>query len=157
MNVRTEDRSIDLFKEYKDCRIGCIITSLDETFRKTLELYSSPIGDRIEALKSLKREGVSTYCSVEPIFPVPEADPIAIIEELRDFVDLFEFGKWTQHIKDVIPARYKENYSVSYYVDLFSRITDYCDDNDIPYCTSLHSKDLLEDTDLPFKPYPTVK
>ena len=87
-------RDIDLFRDYDKCRVGLSIVTLDDSLRQLMEPNSSKIPERIAALKELKQAGISTYCSVEPILPDKRSDPIAIANELKNYVDLFEFGKW---------------------------------------------------------------
>ncbi|MCJ7632541.1 radical SAM protein [Candidatus Bathyarchaeota archaeon] len=150
-------RDIDLFKHYKLCRIGVTITSFDEDFRRILEPFSANYERRTKVLKTLKDAGVSTYLSCEPIFPVKEADPISIVKELKDIVDLFEFGMWNKYRTQGIPEYFYEHYSSDYYVELFRRIIEFCEEEKINYSIASHSKKLIENHRLPFKPYPLVK
>jgi len=150
-------RDIDLFKHYKLCRIGVTITSFDEDFRKALEPFSVSYAKRVAVLEALKANGISTYLSCEPIFPVKEADPISIAKELRNVVDLFEFGMWNKYRTQGIPEYFYEHYSSDYYVELFRRIIEFCEEEKINYSIASHSKKLIEDHDLPFNPYPLVK
>jgi DNA repair photolyase len=133
------------------------MTSLDEGFRKELEPHSASYERRITALKTLKDSGISTYLSCEPIIPVREADPIQIIIELKDIVDLFEFGMWNKYRTQNIPEGYYRDYSDDYYVQVFKRIISYCEENKINYCLASHSKDFIQKHELPFRPYPLVK
>jgi len=150
-------RDIDLFKHYKLCRIGVTITSLDEDFRKALEPFSVSYAKRVAVLEALKANGISTYLSCEPIFPVKEADPISIVKKLRNVVDLFEFGKWSKYRTLGIPNYYYADYSDEHYGRMFKEIIAYCDEQKINYCIALHSEKFIKDNDLPFNPYPLVK
>lgn len=107
-------------------------------------------------MRTLKKEGISSYLSCEPIFPVPEANPISIIEKTSGFVDLFEFGMWNKYRTQGIPPHYYEHYSDAYYVNMFKKITEVCEAQKLNYCFALHSKKLIEEVGLHFKPYPTV-
>lgn len=145
-------RDIDLFKGYDKCRVGLTIITLDEDFRKLLEPNSSPIADRCEALRTLKDAKITTYCSVEPMMPDKRSDPIAIIDRLKDCVDLFEFGKWNPKFKDSIAVKYDEGW----YVDTFQKLNKHCDELGINYCHAGHSKEFLEENGFEFRPYPLV-
>jgi DNA repair photolyase len=150
-------RDIDLFKHYKWCRIGATITSLDESFRRTLEPFSASYEKRIRMLKILKDNSISTYLSCEPIFPVKEANPIEIVKELGSIVDLFEFGMWNKYCIKNIPEYYYANYSDDYYVGLFKEIIQFCEKQKINYCLASHSRKFVEEHGLPFRAYPFVK
>jgi hypothetical protein len=150
-------RDIDLFRNYRWCRMGVTITSLDENFRRALEPYSVSYERRIGVLKILKENKVSTYLSCEPMIPVEEADPVHIVRMLRDVVDLFEFGMWNKYRKQGIPEIYYRNYSDAYYMELFRRIIDFCETEKVNYCIAAHSRSFIEEHTLPFRPYPLVK
>jgi DNA repair photolyase len=151
-------RDIDLFKGYDKCRVGFSVITLDDYFRQLLEPNSSPIPDRCEALETLQTAGVSTYCSVEPIMPDQRSDPIAIVDRLKDSVDLFEFGKWNPNdnskrlVENILGTVYNEKY----YVDVFKNIKTYCAIHSINYCHAGHSEDFLTKYQLEFIPHPTI-
>lgn len=152
-------RDIDLFKGYKWCRVGVTITSFDETFRKDLEPFTATYDERIEVLATLKKNGVSTYLSGEPIMPVEVSNPLEIVCKLRDYVDLFDFGLYTNKgYSDYTPQRYKKYYkNDDYYVGIFSDVSRYCQENNISYCNSSHSRPFFKRNKLPFQPYPLLK
>jgi DNA repair photolyase len=149
---------INSFKGYDKCRVGFTIITLDDNFRKILEPNASPIQDRIDALIKLKNAGISTYCSVEPIMPDKRSDPIAIIDKLKDYVDLFEFGKWNpkrnskEEVENVIGTKYTD----TYYVQVFKDIDKYCNQHGIKYCCAGHSKEFIDKLGIKFIPYPMV-
>jgi DNA repair photolyase len=145
-------RDIDLFVGYNKCRVGLTIITLDDNFRGILEPNASPIAERCEALQILKASGISTYCSVEPIMCCEESNPIQIIEALREYVDLFEFGKLTPYPKMGIPVKY----DVQWYARMFRDLIPYCKQERINYCFASHSKKFLESLGLQFTPYPLV-
>lgn len=150
-------RDIDLFKGYKWCRVGVTITSLDEGFRKALEPFSVDYARRLAVLEKLKANNIPTYLSFEPIFPVKEADPIAIVKKSKHLVDLFEFGMWNKYRRQGIPEYYYRQYNIDYYRDMFVRLIEFCDDSKINYCIASHSEEFINRQDLQFKPYPLVK
>lgn len=150
-------RDVDMFKDYKWCRIGVTITSLDEGFRRELEPCSVSYERRIDTLKQLKDNKISTYLSCEPIFPVGEVDPIFIIKELKDLVDLFEFGMWSKYRTQGIKEYYYKDYNDAYYVSTFKRIIDCCEQYRINYGLAAHSRDFIERNGLPYRTYPPLK
>ena len=150
-------RDIDLFKGYRWCRVGVTITSLDEGFRKEMEPYSVSYERRVAALKTLKNNGISTYLSCEPIFPVREVDPAYIVDQLKDIVDLFEFGMWNKYRTQGIAEYFYRDYNDAYYVMIFREIIDYCEQNHINYGFASHSKDFMERNNLPYRTYPPLK
>jgi hypothetical protein len=145
-------RDVDLFKTYSRCRVGFSIMTLDEDFRQKLEPYSSPVAERRSALETLKKEGVSTICSVEPIMPCTESDPFEIVRAMRPYVDIFEFGKWSPYVKKGIPVEYDSNY----YVGLFSKLIPYCEQEKVNYCIAVHSDKFLKDHGFSFIPHQMV-
>ena len=132
---------------------------MDETLRKELEPYTATYAERIDVLKQLKQAGISTYLSCEPIMPVKECNPVEIAKTLKDYVDLFDFGKYTRHqINHYVPYLYYKDYKNSqFYVDAFSSAIKYCTDNNINYCISSHSKPFFKQQKLSFRPYPLLK
>jgi len=77
-------RDLDLFKQFKTIDVGLSITTHDEEIRKIFERNSPSIASRIEALKILHAEKVSTYAFIGPMLPL---DPTKLVERLKDSVD----------------------------------------------------------------------
>lgn len=154
-------RDLDLFESYDKCRVGQTVITLDEDFRKVLEPNASQTKDRIVTLGILKKNGVNTYCSVEPIMSCKESNPIAIVEELKDHVDLFEFGKWNPKPGLRVPVKYDEGY----YVGLFKELFKYCEDENITHCVASHSEEFLKRNKIKYippllvtdRPYPSPR
>ena len=88
-------RDIDTLKDYPLCRVGVTLISLDEAIRKDLEPGATSYKERIQVLETLKKNGIRTYLSCEPLIPVKEVNLIEIVQKLGGVVDLFEFGKWS--------------------------------------------------------------
>jgi len=151
---------INLFKGYDKCRVGLTVVTLDDMFRQLLEPHASTIAERIEALKQLKGAGISTYCSVEPIMPDKHVShPIAIVDRLKDYVNLFEFGIWNpkrgdlkKQVEETVGFKY-EGYD---YLKVMTDINNHCDQHGVEYCHAGHSKEWLERNQLKFIPYPLV-
>jgi DNA repair photolyase len=62
-------RDIDLLKKFNEAEVGFTIVTLDDSVRKNFEPNSSPIKERLEALKLLNENGVRTYIFVGPVLP----------------------------------------------------------------------------------------
>jgi DNA repair photolyase len=150
-------RDIDLLKGYPLCRAGVTLISLDENVRKDLEPGASSYINRIKVLEALKGSGIPTYVSCEPLIPIKECDPIEAMMELRNIVDLFEFGKWSKYRYNHIPKHYWENFSDEYYTGLFADTIKFCENNEINYCIAAHSKEFCTKYGLPYKPHQTIK
>ncbi|MBU7048422.1 MAG: radical SAM protein [Theionarchaea archaeon] len=62
------------------CEVGFTFTTLDDTVRKVFEPKSTPIPERLHALKSLYESGIPTYAFFGPILPFLSDSPESIIE-----------------------------------------------------------------------------
>ncbi|MDO5046796.1 MAG: radical SAM protein [Campylobacter sp.] len=62
-------RDIDLFKTMPNLRVGLSFSTLDENLRAVFEPRASKVNERLNALRSLKEQGVKTFLFVAPIFP----------------------------------------------------------------------------------------
>lgn len=85
-------RDIDLFQQISktsDLRIMMSINTLDEEVRKTLD-RSSPVEDKLRALKEVHEGGVKTGVFVAPIL-IGVTDWRGIIERTRDYADEYWF------------------------------------------------------------------
>lgn len=147
---------LDLYKEYPKCRVGFTITTLNEEFRRRFEPYSVPSWRKVTALRTLKRKGVSTYCSIEPIMPCPESDPFEIIRETKDYVDMYDIGKWSPYPMPEVPKYLYKAYSDKYYVDLFEKLLVFLKQEKIHYCIALHSEPFLKEHGFSFVPHQLV-
>jgi DNA repair photolyase len=62
-------RDIDVLKKLKNVSIGFTITSLDDKVSRFLEVEAPPVSARIEAIKTLTKENISTYAFIGPLLP----------------------------------------------------------------------------------------
>lgn len=62
-------RDMDLFKQLKNVEVGLTVTSTGDPISKYLETFASPHEARLETLKKLHDEGISTYAFVGPLLP----------------------------------------------------------------------------------------
>lgn len=82
-------RDLDLFKQMKHIQIGFSI-GLEEQDALLFEPNASSVSQRIEALKKLKAEGISTYVFISPIIPYI-SNVKNIIDLVKDSVDYLMF------------------------------------------------------------------
>ena len=141
-------RDIDLLKNIKNIKVGLSLNTLDDNFRKQTEPFASSISRRIEALKILKSEGVTTYLFMSPIFPML-TNFVEIIEHTREYFDYVCFenlnlrGAYLPRVLDFIRDYYPEHFGVydsiyrsknmSYWEEMKESISSYCSSNDVPY------------------------
>lgn len=83
-------RDIDLLKQFNNCEVGLTITTLDDNLRKEIEPFTSPVQNRINTLKELKKAGIKTYVFIGPIMPFI-TDWKKIIFETNHCVDFYMF------------------------------------------------------------------
>lgn len=81
-------RDIDLFRQFPKLQIGLSLNTLNDRFRQAMEPRASSVNQRINALKTLSENGISTYLFISPIFP-----------ELTEIKPLI--AELTPHIKKV--------------------------------------------------------
>jgi len=62
-------RDLDLIKQFKDSEVGFTVTSLDEETRRNFEPCSSPVEEKLEAIRILKENGIKVYVFFGPVLP----------------------------------------------------------------------------------------
>lgn len=62
-------RDIDIFKKFIQCEIGISCGIDNSNVAKMLEPYASPINERFDTLRKLKRNGINCYAFIGPIIP----------------------------------------------------------------------------------------
>ncbi len=77
---------IDLIKTFPHARVSWSINTLDESFRREMDVAVS-IERRLEAMRQFYEAGVETTCFISPIFP-GITDVEAIIERAKGFCNL---------------------------------------------------------------------
>jgi len=83
-------KDIELFKKFKNIRVGVSIGTLDEKLAKKLEPGVVSPKKRIETLKKLSDAGIDVFLFVSPIFP-EISDVDTLIDLTKDFVGEFLF------------------------------------------------------------------
>ena len=89
-------RDIDILKEFKNCKVGMTITTLDDAVRKQVEPNTSSVEKRLAALKQLKDAGLENYVFIGPILPFI-TDWRQIVETTKDYVDCYMFENLNMH------------------------------------------------------------
>lgn len=104
-------RDLDLFKQFSKCEVGLTVTTTDQEIARNFEPYSSAPQQRIEALETLHRSGITTYTFIGPILPeLTDLETIFVaIQGKVDFVMAeslnMKCGNW-QNIQDVLEKKY---------------------------------------------------
>ena len=88
--------------------------------------------------------------------PDQRSDPITIVDRLKDYVDLFEFGKWNGRPRKIIEDKIGAKYSEDYYIKVFSELIPFCEQEGVPYCMASHSETFLKSHGFRFIPYQLV-
>ncbi len=77
-------RDLDLLKTFDNLSVGITITTDSDAVRKVFEPGAPPIKARVEALKTLHENGISTYAFIGPVLPM---DPEVLARKVRPHVD----------------------------------------------------------------------
>lgn len=62
-------RDIEVLKRLKNVLVGFTVTTLDDKVSRFLEVEAPPVSARIEAIKKLNENGISTYAFIGPVLP----------------------------------------------------------------------------------------
>ncbi len=81
-------RDIDLLTQFDACEVGTTVISLNEEICQQLEPGAPPVHARLDALRALHEQGISTYIFMGPLLPAL-TDWKQIIRDTRSFVDCF--------------------------------------------------------------------
>jgi len=79
-------RDMDLYKQFKEIEVGFSITTQDERIKRIFEPHSPPIDARIDALRNLRQEKISTYAFVGPMLPLEPSPLVKMLDGLVDEV-----------------------------------------------------------------------
>ncbi len=77
-------RDLDVIQRFEQIDVGITITTDDEGMRRVFEPHAPPISARIETLRKLKEQGVSTYVFIGPLLPM---HPEKLAEKIRPHAD----------------------------------------------------------------------
>lgn len=79
-------RDIDILRSMPRVSVGISLNTLDDTFRADMEPCTATVDRRLNALKTLHENGISTYLFISPIFPYI-TDIHKLTEAAMPFVD----------------------------------------------------------------------
>ena len=144
-------RDIDLFKKFKNIKVGISISTLNDEFAKKIERGASKPSDRILALKEIADAGIETYTFISPYFP-EITDFKAIIRKAQTFTDTFSFENLNfrphnvSRIKAIIETNFPEYLAVyeelrkdrSYWNLVESEIRNYCENEGVSFKIEFH-------------------
>jgi DNA repair photolyase len=104
-------RDLDLFKQFSKCEIGLTVTTTNQEIARNFEPHSSTPQQRIRALGTLHRSGITTYAFIGPILPeLTDLETIFVaIQGKVNFIMAeslnMKCGNW-QDIQDVLKKKY---------------------------------------------------
>jgi DNA repair photolyase len=135
-------RDIDILSQFEYNEITLTITTLDEKLCKILEPKAPPPSSRLEALKKLSAEDLSTYVFVGPLYPTLDPEDVpAFVDKLAGtgvgtiMVDKLNLKPGVWNDVDValktypeMRNRFHERLFVdnSYYSNIFKELEAYC-------------------------------
>jgi DNA repair photolyase len=127
-------RDIDLISKFSKAEVMFSIGTLNDKDRKILEPYSSPIQNRLDALKQFSNEGIETSVFFGPIYlTVKTSDISTIIDNFIQFgateimIDKLNLKPGIKdNIVDVFPPYKELTENVSYHQKLFDEIMRVC-------------------------------
>lgn len=141
-------RDIDIFKKIENISVGMSMNTLNDDFRRQIELRTSSIENRIKSLKILKESGIKTYLFMSPIFP-GITNFKEIVLQTRQYVDFYAFenlnlrGTYMHKVLNFIYKEYPnlktlydniyKNKDNSYWLSLREEIIFFCNENKIPF------------------------
>ncbi len=77
-------RDLDLLRTFDNLSVGVTVTTDNDAMRKVFEPGAPPVKARIEALKKLHENGISTYAFIGPVLPM---DPEILADKVRPHVE----------------------------------------------------------------------
>lgn len=141
-------RDIDLLKKMPDLSVGISLNTLDDNFRKDMELGAPSVQRRLKALETLHNAGITTYLFISPIFPYI-TDIRAIVDAVAGNVDRVCFenlnlrGASKQEILRYIEEKYPQYLdgykaiyqkgNMSYWECLETELDELSKEHDIPF------------------------
>lgn len=140
-------RDLDLLTKFSSCEVGFTITTLVDDDRKKIEPNSSPVEERLAALKELNQKGVKTYAFLGPMLPCITDDDENLKNLIKSFAETkvnyvlvdrlnMRWGVWPSvasllrvHYPDLLP-RYKQIFwsENNYFGNVKSKILKLCDE-----------------------------
>ncbi len=95
-------RDLDILKQAEAVEVGLSITSADDEIRRLFEPHAPPIAERLRAVDTLHRSGITTYVMIAPILPGAEG----LVEVLEGKVDYVMLDRMNYHHADWVYAKH---------------------------------------------------
>ena len=111
-------RDLDLIKQFKEIDVGFSIATHDEKIKKVFEPHSPSIASRIEALRILHQEGVSTYAFIGPMLPLDPRSLVAMLDGAVDEV-LIDRMNYPNKVKAIYRREKLDSYLEENYFHIF--------------------------------------
>jgi len=92
-------RDVDLFKEFKNIKIGATLTLLEEDESLCYEPGAALPRERLEVLKILHNQGIKTWVSFEPV--IRALTTYQLLELSYPFIDQYKVGKMNHFESDI--------------------------------------------------------
>jgi DNA repair photolyase len=138
-------RDIDLLARFSSCEVGFTITTIIDDDRKKIEPNSSPVEERLAALREFHEKGLATYVFLGPMLPYITDESENLQNMITSFVKAkvdymlvdrlnMRWGVWPStvrflkmHYPDLIP-KYKHIFwsENNYFEQLKSKILKLC-------------------------------
>lgn len=139
-------RDLDLLTQLPGCEVGFSFSSVDENLRRKLEPNTSTVEQKINALKVLHENGITTAVMAAPLLP-GISDWQGIISRTREHTDAYRFDSlnmgtplkqdlfnFVGHYYPQLLPLYREIYvegNTVYLHDLSKKIRTYCKENQL--------------------------
>ncbi len=78
-------RDIDVFKQSESVEVGLSVTTANDEIRKAFEPHAPSIESRLNAIASLRENGIRTYAMIAPILPEAE-QLVTMLEGKVDYI-----------------------------------------------------------------------
>lgn len=118
-------RDLDVLRGMDDVSIGVTITTDDEAVRRVLEPGASSLSERLSALESLHRAGLSPHVFVGPILPMDPAKLARSLEPWASFVyfDRMNYPALTRSmVKEKRWGMILDGHYVDHVIETFQRV-----------------------------------
>jgi DNA repair photolyase len=143
VNIQTKSdlvtRDLDLILKFKNIEVMFSIGTINDSERKILEPFSSPIQKRLDAMKKISDTGIKTSVFFGPIYPtIKKQDLPDIISTFLEFgakeimVDKFNLKPGIlQALEEKMPENINEIKNTYFFKEMFEEINRVCSKENI--------------------------
>jgi len=90
-------RDLTLFRKFKTIKVGATLTFDNLQDSLSWEPGAATPESRLNALRRLHDEGITTWASFEPV--VDPAQSLRLIEQTLPFIDQYKIGRWNHDVR----------------------------------------------------------